>query len=65
MAYNKKGYNIRSQAILKIVEERYTPGSYRYSLKTVWKYYIYPIWGISYRTLLTIVKKQRNENKFN
>lgn len=52
MAYNKKGYYIRVHLIREITDQYYEPENHAKCYKQVWKKYIYPRFGICYRSYL-------------
>jgi len=56
MAYNKKGYFIRARVIQRIVQQNYEPENQAKCLKSVWRHYVYPQWGIGYRAFLKYTK---------
>jgi hypothetical protein len=57
LAYNKKGYNIRAENIKRITEQYYEPENQSKCYKAVWRYHVFPLYGISYRSYLVYVKK--------
>lgn len=55
MAYSKKGLEILIKNVQEIDRQHYEP--YHDSChKMVWRKYIYPVFGISYRTFLRYLK---------
>ena len=56
MAYNKKGYFIRARMIQRIVEQNYEKENQAKCLKSVWRHFVYPQWGIGYRSFLKYTK---------
>ncbi len=53
MSYNRRSYFKRVHKIQQIAALHYEPGNHRRSLKAVWRKYIYPEYGLCYRTFLT------------
>ena len=43
----------RAAAIRAITEAHYEPGNNRRCYKSVWRYYVYPVYKICYRTYLS------------
>ncbi len=56
MTYNKRGYIIRARNIQQIVASHYEPGNQQKCLKSVWRRYIHPQFGLSYRSFLQYCK---------
>ena len=63
MAYNKKGYYLRARLIKEITAQYYEPENHAKCYKMVWKKYIYPRFGICYRTYLKYMKVQEPQPK--
>lgn len=56
MAYNKRGYYLRARSIQQIAARHYEPGNQRKCLKSVWRRYIQPEYGLCYRSFLNYCK---------
>ena len=59
MGYNRKGYEIRARQIRKITSIYYEPENQVKCYKQIWKRYIYPLFGISYRSYLRYLNKNK------
>ena len=46
----------RQEAIKKITKKHYEPGNLTKCYKNIWRFYVLPIYGISYRTYLNYLK---------
>lgn len=56
MSYNKKGYYIRAANIRTVAQQHYELGRQDRCYKWVWKYHIWPLFGIGYRSFLNYLK---------
>lgn len=56
MAYNKKGYYVRARVIKSIADEYYEKENQAKCHKRVWRKYVYPRFGICYRSYLKYCK---------
>lgn len=62
MAYTKRGYFLRAKLIQAITAEHYEPENHARCYKMVWQKYIYPRFGICYRSYLTYLKAEEPES---
>lgn len=65
MAYNKRGYYQRAEAIRQLTAQFYEPERHDRCYKWVWRRHIFPRYGICYNTYLTYLyaKPPREESE--
>lgn len=58
-----KSTKTRAKQILEHLNKMYEPGNQKKSKLNIWRLYLYPAYGISYRTLMRYASIIREENK--
>lgn len=58
-----KNTELRIANVLAIVNEHYEPGVQSKCYREVWRRYVYPVYPMCYRTLLTYLGTNREDNK--
>ncbi len=49
--------------IYNLIQEHYERGNQRKMIKNIWRIYIYPMYGISYRSVMRYMSENRKRGK--
>jgi hypothetical protein len=56
MPDTQEGYKIRAELIREITRQNYEPGNQSRNYRMVWRYHVYPRFGIGYRAYLRYLR---------